>query len=838
MTGVIAWLWTELPEVGLLQEIHLQQPLRIYSADGELIGEFGEKIRQPIALDRLPRHVIDAFLASEDSRFLEHSGVDFIGLARAAWATAITLRIGQGASTITMQVARNYFLNREKKLIRKLREILLAIKIERELSKNQILELYLNRIFFGHRAYGIEAAAQVYYGKSATMLSIAEAAMIAGIPQRPSKDNPILNPKSSLERRNNYVLPRMRQLGMITDEQLEQALSTPESARFHLRRRFAAAGHFVELVRLKLNESYDEIFFESGHRVYTTLNSRYQHYAARALRSGIQDYELRQGYRGLVGHIDDYAEEGDEPPLAAELLARLMREQALPDDLRYAVVTPAEDGLGLLTADGDEALLDIDSLAPVLKAAKKTAEGLGDWLPPGSLLIVQPLGDGAIRLAQLPSSEAALYSMDPHTGAVRAMVGGYGQPGDHFNRATKAQRQVGSLFKPFLYSAALANGYSPATVVNDTNVSFDDAALEDEWRPSNYENQVYGPTLLREALVRSRNLVSVRLLDDLGIGATRRWMHRFGFVDDKQVPKNLTMALGSGALSPEQLSRGLALFANGGHLIEPWYIERIEDAQGRVIFRQSYAVACQACVQGQNDSSDYLFPQEEVDGAEAAGQPQASASGVGADSLDAANGELGVSKVEMLQSREEYFLKLDKVDTGQVKHRISQAENTLDPRLALLVSSMMNDVIKRGTGWRAFRELRRIDLYGKTGTTNDFRDAWFAGFHPRLLTTVWVGRDDNGTLGRNEAGGKTALPLWIEYMRAVLPELDIEQIGLIDGVQMRRVSKKTGELTSADDKDSYFEYFLSESLPPDPAQRGNGSPESIDSQNDALEELF
>ncbi|MCH9663535.1 MAG: transglycosylase domain-containing protein [Gammaproteobacteria bacterium] len=886
--GVSVWIWQELPAVDILQDIHLQQPLRIYSSDGVLIGEFGAKVRQPVVLDNVPRHVINAFLASEDSRFLEHSGVDFIGLARAVFVAATTLRISQGASTITMQVARNYFLNREKTFVRKWYEVLLALKIERELSKQQILELYLNRIFFGFRAYGIEAAAQVYYGKSSSELTIAEAAMLAGVPQRPSANNPVRDPTSALNRRNHYVLPRMHALGMISAEQLSEGLATPDSARVHSRQVPASASHFVEMVRLSLQKRYDELFFESGYNVYTTLDSRYQAFAAQALQRGVQDYEMRQGYTGPVGRLeysgadgtddrlekqieagntddrleerggadgtDDRLEEHIEAGARASLVQALndfSADRALPADLNFAVVVDVNDSMRLLTTDGQEHVIDADELKQVYKSAKKNSEKTDDLLSPGDVVIVQ-IADGApVRLAQMPTAQAALYSLDPRTGAIRAMVGGYGLPGDHFNRATQARRQVGSLFKPFLYSAALASGYNPSTVINDTNVSFTDASLEEEWRPSNYSNRVFGPTLLRDALVYSRNLVSIKLLEGLGIGATRRWMLRFGFDSERQVPKNLTMALGSGVFSPEQISTGLSVLANGGYKIQPWFIEYIEDAQGQVVFRQDYTVACLECLRPSLNSANF-----ELAGLEApAGDSTSTVAG--AITVDA-TGELATdpathdsshteddgvtdsdaqaSRVKLLNSTEETYILLEDIGAGEeLVHRISEAEQTLDPRIALLVGSMMNDVIKRGTAARAYRHLKRIDLYGKTGTTNRNRDAWFAGYHPQLLTTVWVGRDDNDSLGKREAGGKTALPVWIEYMRPILAGLVVEQTPMTDGVQLRRVSRKTGEITSASTTDSYFEYFLQENLPP-PEEAGQS--DQSEAQSDALNEIF
>ena len=834
--ATIFMIWRELPDVEILRDVHLQQPLRIYTRDGALIGEYGQKFRKPTDLNEVPAHVIDAFLASEDARFLEHSGIDFIGLARAAWVSLLNWRLKQGASTITMQVARNYFLDRRKNLMRKFRELLLALKIERELNKQQILELYLNRIFFGNRAYGIEAAAQVYYAKSANEISLAEAAMIAGLPQRPSVDNPIRNPEVSLSRRNNYVLPRMLELGMISQAQFEEAINTPETATLNASAVDLSAHHFAEMVRIGLRERYDDLFFEAGYRVYTTLDSQYQDFAVAAVRDELQTYQLRRSYEGVVGHIDDYFPDSKVEIDSTKIIAKLgelAKQKPLPENLFYVIVAEVEDSMRVIDGDGEIYTIALEDLKPILKVLRRRAEDINKLFRPGTLAMAYIDKQGTIRLGQIPNAQAALYSIDPITGAVRAMIGGYNFRDNKFDHAISAKRQVGSLFKPFLYSAALARSYNLSTIINDTNITFDDAGLEDEWRPSNYAEKVYGPTLLRNALVRSRNLVSIKILEDLGIAMVRDWMTRYGFKGEEQIPENLTMALGSGIYSPKKISTGLAVIANGGYLIEPWHIERIENPQGEVIYRQDFQVACLECDYTWLDSPDIKIIDPDVVKAQEA------------------NAEAGISEVpesfevkasvlDVAHTKEERLMQIDRDDNRPnvaQYHTVRPAPQTLDPRIAFLVSSMMNDVVIRGTAAKAYRTLRRLDIYGKTGTTNDFRDSWFSGFHPKMLTTVWVGNNLNTSLGAGEVGGRIALPIWINYMRDILPRLPIRPLQVVEGVQQRRINEQTGEIVSSEDPHSRLEYFLEENIP-QLIHSPNGNQSEKKQQKKVLNELF
>jgi penicillin-binding protein 1A len=760
VVGVYAYIAPELPSTETLREVQLQVPLRVYSRDQKLIAEFGEKRRLPVVIDQVPDMMIKAFLAAEDDRFFEHPGVDYQGLLRAGIELARTGEKRQGGSTITMQVARNYFLTSEKTYLRKLTEILLALKIERELSKLEILELYLNKIYLGQRAYGVGAAAQVYYGTTLDTLSVAQHAMIAGLPKAPSLYNPVTDPGRALLRRN-YILGRMHDLEYIDAATYEQAINEVDRARVHAAAVEVEAPYIAEMVRAELIQQYGEDIYAQGLHVYTTLSGQHQTAANAALRAGLLDYDRRHGYRGPERQVE----------LAAgadlESAAALLRNERTLGGLLPAVVTAvAEKSCHVVLRDGQTVELDWEGLSWARRyqtanqrgAAPKSA---ADVVAVGDLVRVVPEGEGW-RLAQLPAVQGALVALDPADGAVLALVGGFDYLHSKFNRAVQANRQPGSSFKPFIYSAALEQGFTTATVLNDAPVVFDDPSLERAWRPENYSGRFYGPTRLREALVHSRNLVSIRLLQAIGVRPAREHALRFGFRSES-LPPELSLALGSGTLTPLEITRGYAVFANGGYLIEPYFIERIADSAGNILFAAQPLRACADCIP---DIADDIA-------AVAADDAQASA-----------------------------------MPDTPVLH----APSVITPQNAWLMTSMMQDVIRRGTGQKA-RALGRSDLAGKTGTTNEQRDAWFCGYTPAVVASAWIGFDEVAPLGTNETGGNAALPIWMGYMGAALEGVPETQMPQPEGLVTVRIDPHDGLLAGAEQTGAVFEIFREGEVP-------------------------
>jgi penicillin-binding protein 1A len=713
--------------------------------------------------------VIDAILATEDDRFFEHPGVDYQGLVRAVVELIRTGEKRQGGSTITMQVARNFFLSREKTYLRKLTEIFLALKIERHLTKQEILELYLNKIYFGHRAYGIAAAAQIYYGLPIDELSIAQVAMIAGLPKAPSANNPVSNPKRALERRD-YVLGRMYVLGFIDAEQYRDALNEPDIASLHTATIGVDAPYVAEMVRSHMVAEYGDEAYTAGYRVTTTLDGARQRAANAALRTALLAYDRRHGYRGVTGHFDL------DPEFTAQDLDELLKDAATVGGLFPAVVVEVEEQAARIYVAGKGFTeLDWEAISWARRYESANVRGpepksAGQVLKPGDLIRVESLADGKLSLAQIPEVSGALVSVRPQDGALQALVGGFDFYQSKFNRATQAQRQPGSSFKPFVYSAALDKGYTVASLFNDAPVVFDDASLETTWRPENYSGKFYGPTRMREALTRSRNLVSIRLLQAVGPQYAARYVRRFGFRAD-QIPRDLSLALGSGVATPMEMARAYSVWANGGFYIEPYFIQEVRDAHDQVIFQAKPAVACLECEQN---------PQTEA-------EPQDNEVAA-ADSLDAQ---------EQLQEAVPEPL---------------YAERVVDPANVFLMTSMMQDVIKRGTGRRAMA-LGRRDLAGKTGTTNDQRDAWFCGFNAEVVTTVWVGFDRVQPLGNGETGGRAALPMWIDYMSKALEGVPEANLPQPPGLVTVRIDPKTGLRLPSGQAGGIFELFRPEYVP-------------------------
>ena len=794
-----------LPSIENLEDTQYQVPLRIYDRNEVLLAEFGEHRRIPVDFDKIPRYLIDAVVAVEDDQYWSHIGVDFYALMAAAYEVLTTGKKTRGGSTITMQVARNFFLSPEQTYTRKFNEILLALKIETELTKEKIMELYLNKIFLGHRSYGINAASQVYYDKKLNDLTLAQAAMIAGLPKAPSKYNPISNPERALIRRN-YILSRMRILGYIDEKQFNQSVNEPITAALHRTRVIADAQYVSELVRAQLFKQYGADIYKTGLKVYTTIDGEMQAVANKALRRTLLDYSRRHGYHGVVDHIellDIEVDPFEEDLIIDDRVAGLRKgivvsinesaettevteTEELPASATVLisnyeqVIVPFENGLDWAAAFEDE---DNQGDKP---------ETVSDVLKVGDVIWLEERDDQWL-LADVPRVEGALVSIDPSNGGIRAMVGGFDYFKNKFNRATQARRQSGSNFKPFLYSAALEKGYTAASIINDAPVVFDDDSLEATWRPENHSGKFYGPTRLREALVKSRNLVSIRVLQSIGLRYAINYMQRFGF-ERERMPYDLSLALGSGSFSPLEMVRAYAVFSNGGYLIEPHIISRVESGTGEIIFENKPLTVCPGC---ESESLDNLSATEVA----AEVEPELTEE----EQREAA--ELGANEEEVAQELE---AGIEALDIPQSAPRVISAQN------AFIMRSIMREVVQRGTAVRA-KTLGRNDIAGKTGTTNDQIDAWFSGFNDQLVTTTWVGFDNQQKMGRRETGGRAALPMWVSYMKEALdgqPEhLQEEPEGLVT----IRIDAETGKRAGLDTQQSLFEVFREDSAPEESA---------------------
>ena len=741
-----ALIYPTLPTLEVLTDYRPKIPLRIYSADGKLIGEFGEERRAVVKLEQVPKTLINAIVAAEDERFFQHGGVDYLGVARAALSNFTSGGVKQGASTITMQVARNFFLSKEKTLTRKFNEMLLAFKIESSLSKQQIIELYINQIYLGQRAYGFAAAAQIYYGRPLAELCIAQAAMLAGLPKAPSSYNPIANPPRARQRQS-YVLRRMRELGMLTPEQLAKADKEPMVMRQSINEFHVRADYFAEMVRAQMFERYGEDAYTHGLKVYTTLLSEHQRAAYDALRKGVLDYDRRHGYRGPEAYVELTGE------LTDDKLEDALQDAPDSDEIYPAVVLEAgPKQVRIYRSGGERITISEDGL-------KFAAKLLGENVPPtqrirrGAIIRITKDEKGRWQIAQLPQVESALVSADPRTGAIRALIGGFDFNRNQYNHVTQALRQPGSSFKPFIYSAALEKGFTAATVINDAPLTFTAAQTGSEpWEPKNYDGKFEGPMRLRTALTKSKNLVSVRILQAITPQYAQDYISRFGF-DPKLHPPYLTMALGAGNVTPMQMLGAYSVFANGGYKIAPYFIDRVEDDKGKVM------LANQPVVAGES------------------------------------------------------------------------AERVIDSRNAFIMSSLMRDVVRMGTATRAMR-LKRNDLAGKTGTTNEFVDAWFGGFQPTLVAIAWMGFDQPKTLGRNETGGSAALPIWIDYMATALKNVPEEGFNPPPGVIVMPVNAETG--LRAGEGSGISEYFYQEF--PAPSSEGAAGGDKL--PDDARNQLF
>lgn len=777
------YLVPKLPPTEDLQDVRMQVPLRVYTQEGQLVAEFGDQKRIPLRYEQLPQDLIHAFISAEDDRFFEHPGVDYQGLVRAALNLVLTGERGQGGSTITMQVARNFFLSRERTYSRKINEILLSLKIEDELSKEQILELYLNKIYLGKRAYGVAAAAQVYYGKELDELTLAQLAMIAGLPKAPSTFNPIVNPERALQRRN-YVLRRMHDLDYISDEQFEEAVGQPVTATDDNTVTELSAPYVAEMVRAEMFDRYGPDAYSYGYKVYTTLSGPMQQAANKAMHDNLIAYDHRHGYRGVEAH-----HELDEAAGEEEWKALLQGLTSIGGLAPALVIGVEEKEAECYLADGTRRIIPWEGLEWVRPYINENAFGkapkkASDILKVGDIVRVTMDDDDNLLLTQVPDVSAALVSLRPTDGALLALSGGFDFYQSKFNRAIQAERQPGSNFKPFIYSAALDQGFSLASIINDAPVVFDDAALESEWRPENYSGKFYGPTRLHEALVNSRNLVSIRLLQSIGISNAINYVTNFGF-DPKHLSRDLSLALGSATITPFDLARGYATFANGGFLIEPYFIQRIEDNDANILYEADPLLAC-------DDNCADLVPIVTATATNLADD-------AAAESLP---GEANGQEAET----EEAELTIETLRLPR------PAPRTIDARNAYLMRTVMEDVIKHGTGRRAL-ELGRSDLAGKTGTTNDQLDAWFSGFNNDVVTTVWVGFDTPKSLGNSETGGHAALPIWIDYMREALRDRPTARMKQPEGIVSALIDANNGQLSTADNPNAIFELFRVEEIP-------------------------
>ena len=821
IAGGYHYVAPSLPQAEELRDVRLQIPLSVYSRDGRLIAQFGEK-RSPVPYEDIPPVMVQAVLAAEDDRFFEHPGIDYQGTLRAM--TYFILNAGdsaQGGSTITQQIARQYFLTRDRTLVRKFKEWILALRIEREFSKREILDIFLNTTFFGQHAWGVAAAAQTYFGKDLRDISISDAAVIAGIPQGPSILNPIASPESATQRRA-YVLRRMRELNFITGADYEAAMKVPiEGKRFGPEQELDAP-YVAEMVRAELIRRFGPAAYVAGLKVTTTIDARLQRAADEALRQALIQYDERHGYRGPLARIDlevlrEDEVAGDTPVTIAqglqEALTAANEPEPLPDSPQsewqavlegYAPVSgfltglvvsveeilSTEEQLAVLSAEahaeftgeapqqdpiGEEeeppapifeaqvyfnelglVPVDLDAVAWAASYINENRRGsaprtVADVLQVGDVVRFRLLQSGELRLGQVPEVQGALASLDPLDGAVSALSGGFDFFLSNYNRAIQSQRQPGSAFKPFVYSAALESGFTAASIFNDAPIVQRSQELEGVWRPENYSGRFNGPTRLREALIKSLNLVSIRVIQRSGIRHTVEHVRGFGF-DETASPMNPSLALGAGGVAPLDLVRGYAVFANGGYRVEPYLIERIEGADGEVLYTAAPKLACLDC-----DEPVEVEP-------------------------------------TLIQGSTDLYA------------GTRDAPRAINAQNAYLMNDMMQDVVRRGTGVRAYRELGRTDLRGKTGTTNDRRDAWFAGFNGDVVTAAWVGFDQERSLGNGEEGARTALPMWINFMREALDGMPLHAMERPPGIVDVRINPDTGLVASTRDN-SIFEKF-------------------------------
>ncbi|WP_342323260.1 peptidoglycan glycosyltransferase/peptidoglycan DD-transpeptidase MrcA [Kosakonia sp. BYX6] len=805
--GLYKYIEPQLPDVATLKDVRLQIPMQVYSADGELIAQYGEKRRIPLTLNQIPPEMVKAFIATEDSRFYEHHGVDPVGIFRAASVALFSGHASQGASTITQQLARNFFLSPERTMMRKIKEVFLAIRIEQLLSKDEILELYLNKIYLGYRAYGVGAAAQVYFGKSVDQLTLSEMAVIAGLPKAPSTFNPLYSLDRATARRN-VVLARMQSEGYITEQQAEEARSEAIDANYHAPEIAFSAPYLSEMVRQEMVNRYGDKAYEDGYRVYTTVTRKVQQAAQTAVRNNVMDYDMRHGYRGPSNVLWKVGETAWDSKKITDSLKTLPTYGPLSP----AVVTSANpQEATAMMADGTSVSLRLEGVRWARPYRSDTQQGttprkVTDAVQVGQQIWVRQVDD-AWWLAQVPDVNSALVSINPHNGAVMALVGGFDFNQSKFNRATQALRQVGSNIKPFLYTAAMDKGLTLASILNDAPISRWDAGAGSDWRPKNSPDEYAGPIRLRQGLGQSKNVVMVRAMRAMGVDYAAEYLQRFGF-PAQNIVHTESLALGSASFTPMQVARGYSVMANGGFLIDPFFISKIETDQGNVLFEARPKVACADCdipvIYGETPKSNVL---ENKDMENVATSQEQQNTSVPMPQLEQANQAL-----VQRSGGEEY------------------APHVISTPLSFLIKSALNSNIFgepgwQGTGWRAGRDLKRNDIGGKTGTTNSSKDAWFSGYGPGVVTSVWIGFDDHRRdLGRTtasgaikdqisgyEGGAKSAQPAWDAYMKAVLDGVPEDPLTPPPGVVTVNIDRSTGQLASGGS--SRQEYFIEGTQP-------------------------
>jgi penicillin-binding protein 1A len=761
----IAYLYldSQLPDVQALKDVQLPIPLRVYTNDGQLLAEFGELRRNPVKFNQVPPLLVKAILATEDQRYYEHSGVDIWGLLRAAGELVATGTKAQGGSTITMQVARNFYLTRKKTFVRKLTEIMLALKIEREFTKDEILELYLNKIYLGNRAYGVAAAAQIYYGKTLDQLTLPEMAMIAGLPKAPSTINPIVNPVGAKDRRN-HVLDRMYDQGYIDKKTYDAAVNAPISATFHGETIPVRAPYVAEMVRDMMVTSFGDDAYTKGYSVYTTIDTQQQIMANQALRDALLSYDRRHGYRGSKQNLGTPNSKNKD-----EWLSALDDISSVNGLQPAAVLTVSSNSATALLKNSDIITIPWSGLS---WAKRELGNGrvsvmpkkAGNVVKVGDVIRVQQLPDGSWQLAEVPQIEGALVALNPQNGAITSLVGGFDFERSKYNRVIQMQRQPGSSFKPYIYAAALAKGYTLASVFDDAPMTFYIPG-QPAWHPQNDKNEFFGPSRLRFALAHSINLVTIRVLQAIGVPYALKYISRFGF-DPNKLPRNLTLALGSGEITPLDHARGYAVFANGGYRVTPYFIDHVTDNQGNVVFQSQPKIACAACI-----TTNALPPNTDA-----------------------------------------------------------YAPQAIPPQIAFLMTSALQEVIRSGTGFAA-KVLNRTDLAGKTGTTNDKIDSWFAGFNSDIVAVAWVGFDQPQSI--YEYGAQAALPMWIDFMRVALQGKPEHTMAKPPGIETMNIDPATGFLSAG----GIPEYFDKENLP---QQQGapTATPTTDDSGNNGSDPLF
>lgn len=856
----------ELPETDSIKSIRMQVPLRIYTKDNAALAEFGDERRTPLEREDIPPLLVKAVLAAEDARFYEHFGVDVKGIVRAAVHLLKTGRKEQGASTITMQLARNIFdekIGTEKTFDRKFKEILTAIQIEKELDKDEILRLYLNKIFLGHRAYGMAAAAQVYYGQPLQALTLAQYAMLAGLPKAPSTYNPISNARRALVRRN-YILKRMHELGFIEETAYLTARDEPVTAKRYSFSRDFDAPYIAEMVRMYMRENYPDDTYTGGYKVFTTVDTQLQSIAQTALRKTIQEYDYRHGYRGRIGHVNladlqltaamakQPVAEGDIPLTQKDLWLSALEDYKPYVDMQPALVVALEEKSALvLSKEGEPIVLEWEGLSWARRYLSDTRQTnppkrASDVLALGDIVMIQPIPEAASgeveadeaaseeeneakadsepeegataaeaaeaaepnaeaekpqkwRLSQIPTVAGALVSLDSNTGAILALAGGFNYYDSKFNRVIQAKRQPGSNFKPFVYSAALEHGYTPASIINDAPVVF--RYGRKVWKPENYGHKFHGPIRLRKALAKSKNLVSVRLMNDLGVEKTLKYVKRFGFNPD-ELPHNLTLSLGTPELTPLQVATGFAVFSNGGYRVEPYFIERIEDYYGNVIYRANPKKICRECDlpvtpplhQDEDDESLQL---------------------TGLAALLEEHEREKTTPEKMLPGNTPYSPIFEPHEVEDI-HIPRYAPRVITAQNAWLMTSILQSVIEEGTAQRAKR-LKRKDLAGKTGTTNEQRDAWFSGFNHAIVTTAWMGFDQPRSLGKTvmgrETGSSAALPMWMAYMQEALKDVPENLMPMPPDIIEKQIDPASGLLAYGGQENAISEYFRTDFVP-------------------------